>query len=166
MKSISEAGFSDSDDGDNSESDDESSYSISFVNDRVLSLLKIRYSYPHGSPHGMETDEVESIILPEFRSLTVEDLFDTNSRTLPALQTLFREAFSAEGWPPAGAIALENIEAAERKVIDSSRWLLTADGLQVPLNPYEVGCYVCSPPPVTIRWSDLKPLLSPKSVAP
>lgn len=166
IKSLSEADFSYTNDDDNSDSDDERSYYISFVNDHVLSMLNIRYSYSHGSPHGMGTDQVESIVLPDFRSLAVEDIFDTNLHALPALLTLFREAYSKEGWPPAGAIAPENIEAAERKVIDSNRWLLTTDGLQVPFSPYEVGCYVCSPPLVTIPWSDLKPLLSPKSLVP
>jgi len=164
--SINEAGFSDSNDDGESDSDDESSYSLNFVNDRVLSLSKLRSSYTHGAPHGMSGTKVETIVLPEFRALTAEDIFGTNTHALPALLTLFRKAYLAEGWPSAGSIAMEMQRVVDKVVIDPKRWQLTEEGLQVPFSPYEVGCYVCSPPPVTVPWSDLKPLLGANAVVP
>jgi uncharacterized protein len=46
-------------------------------------------------------------------------------------------------------------------VQDPGHWELSPKGLKVFFNPYEIACYACTPEPVILRWSELKPYLNP-----
>jgi uncharacterized protein YecT (DUF1311 family) len=55
-------------------------------------------------------------------------------------------------------------------VIEPKNWQLDAKGITIIFQPYAVACYACTPPPVTIAWQDLKPLVQstfavPRSVS-
>lgn len=51
-------------------------------------------------------------------------------------------------------------------VIDPQSWRLSGKGLSIVFQPYAVACYACTPPPFTIPWADLKPILNPDFVTP
>ena len=51
-------------------------------------------------------------------------------------------------------------------VINPNSWTLDGRGLTIVFQPYEVACYACTPSPVTIPWTDLKPYLQPGFVLP
>jgi len=45
-------------------------------------------------------------------------------------------------------------------------WKLEPAGFSIFFQPYQVACYACTPNPMTIPWSDLKPYLQPSFVLP
>ena len=51
-------------------------------------------------------------------------------------------------------------------VIDPENWRFGGKGLSIVFQPYAVACYACTPPPFTMPWADLKPILNPNFVIP
>ena len=45
-------------------------------------------------------------------------------------------------------------------------WKLEPNGFSIFFQPYQVACYACTPQPLSIPWSDLKPYLQPSFVLP
>jgi hypothetical protein len=112
------------------------------------------------------------LVLPNFRELTTADLFGTDSEALVTLQAIFLEEFAAQNWPvpdQPGQTAEESASMkaqAKKIVIDQRRWVLTPEGLTVPFNPFEISCYVCSPPDVVVPWLKLRSILVSGALAP
>ncbi len=51
-------------------------------------------------------------------------------------------------------------------VTNPGDWNLEPSGFSIFFQPYQVACYACTPNPMTIPWSDLKPYLKPSFVLP
>jgi uncharacterized protein len=51
-------------------------------------------------------------------------------------------------------------------VTNTADWKLDPAGFSIFFQPYQVACYACTPNPMTIPWSDLKPYLQPSFVLP
>jgi len=51
-------------------------------------------------------------------------------------------------------------------VTNPADWKLEPTGFSIFFQPYQVACYACTPNPMTISWSDLKPYLQPSFVLP
>ena len=51
-------------------------------------------------------------------------------------------------------------------VTNPADWKLDAKGFSIFFQPYQVACYACTPQPLVIPWSDLKPYLQPSFVLP
>jgi hypothetical protein len=51
-------------------------------------------------------------------------------------------------------------------VTNPGDWKLEPGGFSIFFQPYQVACYACTPNPMTISWSDLKPYLQPSFVLP
>jgi Protein of unknown function (DUF3298) len=51
-------------------------------------------------------------------------------------------------------------------VIDPENWRFSGKGLSIVFQPYAIACYACTPPPFTIPWADLKPVLNADFVIP
>jgi uncharacterized protein len=51
-------------------------------------------------------------------------------------------------------------------VTNPADWKLEPAGFSIFFQPYQVACYACTPDPMTISWSDLKPYLQPSFVPP
>jgi hypothetical protein len=51
-------------------------------------------------------------------------------------------------------------------VTNTVDWKLEPAGFSIFFQPYQVACYACTPNPMTISWSDLKPYLQPGFVLP
>jgi uncharacterized protein len=51
-------------------------------------------------------------------------------------------------------------------VTNPGDWKLAPAGFSIFFQPYQVACYACTPNPMTIPWSDLKPYLQPSFVLP
>jgi uncharacterized protein len=51
-------------------------------------------------------------------------------------------------------------------VTNPADWKLEPAGFSIFFQPYQVACYACTPDPMTIPWSDLKPYLQPSFVLP
>jgi uncharacterized protein len=51
-------------------------------------------------------------------------------------------------------------------VTNPADWKLDAKGFSIFFQPYQVACYACTPNPMIIPWSELKPYLQPSFVLP
>jgi hypothetical protein len=51
-------------------------------------------------------------------------------------------------------------------VTNPGDWKLEPAGFSIFFQPYQVACYACTPDPMIIPWSDLKPYLQPSFVLP
>jgi uncharacterized protein len=51
-------------------------------------------------------------------------------------------------------------------VTNPEGWTMDPKGLTLVFQPYEVACYACTPEPLNIPWTDLKPYLQPAFTIP
>ncbi len=153
-------------DGDCGPGDYDNDYEVGFANARFVSLSWTESTYCHGTAHGFhDIKSANTILTPSLRSLTARDLFAPGEGWRSALKERFWNALTQTGWRPPDNQPLVKQEL-ESAVTQPGRWLFTKEGLQVAFVSYEGGCYACTPQPVTLPWSELKPLLSKTAVAP
>lgn len=146
------------DDCDSGHGDDDVDYVIGFANGSMISTQWSDYTYCHGTPHGFGGSKTENLVLePNLHGFEPADLFGHGNAWVPKLQTLFWDALSAQGWNPQNEGDKAEILGI---VVTAGRWLFTDKGITVSFNSYEGGCYACTPPPVTVSWENLKPLVS------
>lgn len=150
-----------------SDGDYDIDYIIGYANKQVISKQEGRNQYCHGTPHGLFSSVSQNLIIsPEQRTLKAEDVFVEDLEWRPKLQSLFWEALAVQGWITPEDQKQEVESEIKNIVIRPERWLFTDQGLRIEFNAYEGGCYACTPEPVTVGWSNLKPLLRQGSVLP
>jgi uncharacterized protein len=66
-------------------------------------------------------------------------------------------------WFSSAADAQKTLQALATSPAD---WKLEPAGLSIFFAPYQVACYACTPNPLTIHWSVLKPYLQPSFMLP
>lgn len=148
-----------------SPSDYDLDYVIGSANAQFISLRWNNWTYCHGTPHGFGGNTaINTVLLSGPRPLTPEDVFDSQLNWNSGLKARFWRALIASGWkPPASPSRIRS--QLEAEFVLPTRWLFTNKGLQIAFSAYEAGCYACTPRPITVPWSDLKPLLSKTSIA-
>ncbi|QSB03225.1 DUF1311 domain-containing protein [Methylomonas sp. EFPC1] len=150
-----------------SDGDYDTDYEIGYANKQVISTLLIWSEYCHGTPHGLFSSASQNLIIsPAQRGLKAEDVFITDDQWQAKLQSLFWQALTDQGWITPEDPRQEVESEIKNIVILPERWIFTDQGLRVNFNAYEGGCYACTPDPVTVGWSKLKPLLRQGSVLP
>lgn len=143
-----------------SDGDDDIDYRITSASKKLISITWSRYTYCHGTAHGFGSSRTENIVLqPAPHKLNSADLFGSGTDWVPKLQALFWDGLQKQGWSPPTAQEDSIKDGILQIVVDPERWQFTEDGIEVGFMPYEGGCYVCSPQPVTVSWDSLKPLL-------
>jgi uncharacterized protein len=147
--------------------DDEEDYAIGYASENLISASWSGGQYCHGTPHGTGWSKSENLILqPTLRKLRESDVFGDGNAWRPKLQALFWAALEKQGWA-SPENPQDDVKSAILKIVVSpDRWVFTTGGLEVVFNSYEGGCYACTPAPVIIAWSDLKPLLAANAVVP
>jgi uncharacterized protein len=84
------------------------------------------------------------------------------------LDTYLHKALDAQSggnyqsWFPQGGAAKE----LQGLVTNPGDWKLEPAGFSIFFQPYQVACYACTPDPMTVPWSQLKPYLQPSFVLP
>ena len=141
-------------------------YELGYANAHFVSVKWTDSTYCHGTAHGFGGVKTANTVLSfPLRSLRAKDLFGPGESWASSLKERFWTALIQSGWR-----APENQPAIKQQLasdfIKPDRWLLTKDGLQVAFGSYEGGCYACTPRPITLPWSELKPLLSKSAIAP
>ena len=153
-------------DGDFSPCDYDIDYEIGLANAHVISTQWIDSTYCHGAAHGFGNVRSANIILaPKSRPLMAEDMFEQVEDWKEKLKKSFWEDLTRTGWSPPDKQSYIK-QQLENDAVQPDRWFFTRDGLQVSFDSYEGGCYACTPQPVTLPWSELKPLLSKNAIAP
>ena len=153
-------------DGDCGPGDYDIDYEVGYANARFISLEWENSTYCHGSPHGFsDVKSSNTVLSPQMRSLTAQDLFGFGENWIAPLKEHFWTALTRAGWSlPDNQPSVK--QELEGDFIQPDHWLFTKEGLQVAFGSYERGCYACTPQPVTVPWSELRPLLSKTAIAP
>ncbi|WP_145995898.1 lysozyme inhibitor LprI family protein [Acetobacter aceti] len=137
-------------------------YDVRYVNNHVISVAWTDYTYCDGTPHGFFSSGSDNRVWDQgSRELTPTDVFTTG---WPAkLQQLFWDALLKKGWKPRDD---EEKRAILETVIEPKKWSFTNEGLSVSFGAYDAGCYGCDPGVTTVRWINLRPLLTTSSLLP
>ncbi len=145
--------------------DNDVSASLDAVTDRLVTASLVNDWYGHGAVHGNHSLIEFNWLLKEQRELKPDDVFRIDSGWLQALydrtdrylhQALDKElGENYQNWQKPG----QEEKAVRGVVADSRKWQIDARGLTIVFEPYAVACYACTPPPFTISWAQLRPLL-------
>jgi uncharacterized protein YecT (DUF1311 family) len=133
-------------------------YVLGSISPTMISVMLYMYDYPHGTPHGMGSEEGIAWLLREGRDLQSDDVFARGEPWKPALARLvFDKAKSEEG----DDFPIKRPSKLEAAAADPGHWLITDHGLTVhfrftELNLTGVGVGGVA---VEIPWSALKPYL-------
>jgi hypothetical protein len=138
------------------------SVTMELVGEQLVTADISSYWDGHGAAHG-NINEIQFNWLPkEQRELRPDDLF---RRGTPWPETIesrcdadLRQQLGDEydNNPPPGTIP----DALKEIVLNPQNWRLDSDGLNVVFQQYAIACYACTPRPVSIPWTDLKPILN------
>ncbi|MGO9317839.1 MAG: DUF3298 domain-containing protein [Terracidiphilus sp.] len=141
------------------------------ANAQWVSATIVDFYDGHGT-HPTENSTEFYWMLGQQRALQPENVFQPNSGwdtwTEKRLDSYLHKTLDAQSggnyqtWFPQGnaATVLEGI------VTNPGDWKLDPAGFSIFFQPYQVACYACTPDPMTIPWSDLKPYLQPSFVLP
>lgn len=153
-------------DGDCGPGDYDVDFEVGYANARFISVRWTDSTYCHGTAHGFGgVRSANTVLSPCLRPLIPQDLFDPGEAWASALKARLWTTLTRTGWSPQGNQP-DVQQELEGDFVQPDRWLFTDDGLQVAFASYEAGCYACTPRPVTLPWSELKPLLSKSAIAP
>jgi len=137
---------------------------VAFVNPQLVSTSVSNMWYGHGAAHP-NLDFIElNWLLKDGRELKSEDVFRASTGWEQFLAARCDEAARAQlgdmyaDNPPPGKIP----DAMFGIVRNPRSWQIDSEGITVEFGPYEIGCHACTPNPVTIPWSALRPFLTPK----
>jgi uncharacterized protein len=147
--------------------DDDTDYEL-YANERVISLRWDVSYYCHGAANGSDHFEIQNdVIAPTFRALTAEDVFGVSQDWVENLRQLFRQKFDNSAWASPPGERTESIwDTIQDMIIQPQNWQFTAEGLKVSFSPDDFFCRLCAPAPVTVPWSEMKPLLSKEALVP
>jgi uncharacterized protein len=151
--------------------DDVMTVSVDGFDGKMVSATIVNDYDGHGA-HPVENSAKFYWMLDKQRALKPEDVFLPNSGwdtwMEQRLDSYLHKALDAQSdgnyqsWFPQGgaATALQGI------VTNPGDWNLQPVGFSIFFQPYQVACYACTPDPMIIPWSDLKPYLQPGFVLP
>jgi uncharacterized protein len=143
--------------------DGDVSYGVGYASDELISVAWTHSVYCHGTPHGTWLVESENLVLrPTLHALQATDLFGYGFDWVPEFRRLVLSTLQARGFEDDDPEVSLMLPIA----IDPQRWVFTRGGIEIPFSAYEIGCYGCTPDPITLTWAELRPLLGPQSVAP
>ena len=145
--------------------DSDTSVSIGVIGKELVTASVVNMWDGHGAHPNHGTIEF-NWLLQEQRELRPEDVFLAKSGWDRALETKCERAVSHQLIQESGAenaqFWLKDLPKKLHQIVARSEsWRLDSTGLSIIFQPYEVACYACTPPPVTIPWSALKLYLNP-----
>ena len=144
--------------------DEDVDYKVSYATRKLISLEWTNSYYGHGAAHGFGDISVKNeVLLLCLHQLTGQDVFRSDEDQIVGLRRLFQNALKKQGWVPRdGQDDIEILEIVQRY----DKWSFSTEGLTVSFNSYDGGCYACTPQPLTVPWSELRPLLADDAVVP
>jgi hypothetical protein len=145
--------------------DDVVTVTVEGFNGKMISAAVVNDYDGHGA-HPMENSAQFYWMLGEQRALKPEDVFLPNSGwdtwMEKRLDSYLQQVLDSNGndqrqYKPGDLPGI---------VTNPGDWKLEPAGLSIFFQPYQVACYACTPNPMTISWTDLKPYLQPSFVLP
>lgn len=142
------------------------------VSGSLVTASIANYVYGHGAAHGMSSTVQLNWLLDEQRAIRAADVFRPQvywlgqlyDRTDKYLHGKLDEQSGGnyQSFEAPGEIA----KTLHKLLADPSSWQIDGKGITVIFPAYAVACYACTPPPFTMSWESLKPLLNPAFVIP
>jgi uncharacterized protein len=146
--------------------DQQVTVTVDAFDSKLVSATIVNFYDGHGA-HPTQNSSEFYWLLDQQRALKAEDVFLPNSgwdkwmeQRLDSYlhQTLDSESNgNYQSWFPQGNAA----QVLQSIVGDPEGWQLNAKGITLVFQPYQVACYACTPDPLTLPWTDLKPYLQP-----
>jgi uncharacterized protein len=145
--------------------DDVVTVTVEGFNGKMISATVVNDYDGHGA-HPTENSAQFYWMLSEQRALKPEDVFLPNSGwdtwMEKRLDTYLQQVLDSNGnderqYQPGDLPGI---------VTNPADWKLDPTGFSIFFQPYQVACYACTPNPMTISWTDLKPYLQPSFVLP
>lgn len=129
---------------------------VSDVGSALIGVEISDYWYGHGAAHGNYSIGHANFLRSEGRALLASDVFATDG-----WEAVLGDLAVAELQRTVeGGIWDESTDDAKAAAADPGRWTLTARGLQIQYQPYEVTAYAYGAPVVTIPWGPLSDYLA------
>jgi uncharacterized protein len=141
------------------------SFTVERANAQWVSASIVNFYDGHGA-HPTENSAEFYWMLGQQRALKPEDVFLPNSGwdtwMEKRLDSYLQQVLDSNGndqrqYKPGDLPGI---------VTNPADWKLEPAGFSIFFQPYQVACYACTPEPMTIPWSDLKPYLQPSFVLP
>jgi uncharacterized protein YecT (DUF1311 family) len=144
--------------------------SIGMVDVQIVTAT-ISYDYDGHGAHPVDTSMQFNWLLKEQRELQPEDVFRPNSGWDTSIlgqceNDVTRQLTQQMGADNASSWLADLPKALTGIIRDPRNWVLSGKGLTIPFQPYAVACYACTPNPVTVSWTALRPFLQPGFVLP
>lgn len=124
-------------------------YRVTYASETLLSLL-FEIGYYTGGAHPNSYSVVVNYDLREGRVLGLDDVFGEGY--LEALAEYSQQDLQARG-------RLEFPEGAEASAENYASWNITAEGILITFDAYQVGPYAMGPQAVTVPYSTLQPFI-------
>jgi uncharacterized protein YecT (DUF1311 family) len=140
---------------------------VDFVSPQLASTSVSNLWYGHGAAHPNVDSIVFNWLLKENREIKSDDVFRPHTGWEQFLASQCDEAARAQlgedyaDNPPPGKIP----DAMFGIVSNPRSWKIDSEGITIVFSPYEIGCHACTPNPVTIPWSALRPFLTSEFAA-
>ncbi len=135
----------------------ESGYQVLSPPGNLLSILLQFSLYMDGAAHPFSYSKTYTFDIENGQSLALNDLFTTPD-ALPWIATYCQAELASRDIGYFGS-------GAEPTPENYRNWNLTATGLQITFDPYQVAPYAAGPQTVTIPYSDLAVFLRPEIAA-
>jgi len=136
------------------------SYTTTYADKNVISVLVWTYQYTGGA-HGGSSSTTFNYDLQNGRLLKLADLFQPNSGYLKVIANYCTAALIKDIGQEADQEWLRN--GAAPKADNYKSWCLTDDGLQITFDAYQVAAYAFGPQEVIVPYSALKEIIKPDS---
>jgi len=145
--------------------DDVVTVTVDGFNGKMISATIVNDYDGHGA-HPTENSSESYWMLSEQRALKPEDVFLPNSGwdtwMEKRLDSYLKQVLDSNGddqrqYQPGDLPGI---------VTNPADWKLEPAGFSIFFQPYQVACYACTPQPLVIPWSDLKPYLQPSFILP
>jgi hypothetical protein len=141
-------------------------YSMRLATDDIQSAVFTISRYEHGMAHAAYEFRVVNYDAKAGRVLALADLFKPGSNYLQKISAasvarlrMINQEYGEE--QPTFLADPEYVENASAKPKNYRHWTLTARGLAVTFEPYQVGSFAAGSPNVLIPYSELKDVLKP-----
>lgn len=154
------------------DADTDISIRLNAVTDSLVTAAVMNYRYGHGAAHGLSGTVQINWLLKEQRKLKTADVFQPQidwpgqiyDRTDKYLHSQLDEQSGGnyQSFEGPGQIA----QTLRKLLAEPDNWQIDSKGITILFPAYAVACYACTPPPFTMSWESLKPLLNPEFPVP
>jgi hypothetical protein len=154
------------------ETDIDLTTAIHVATDSLVTTSIVNSWYSHGAAHPNTASTQFNWLLKERRTLRPEDVFSARSGWDHFLEERSDKYLHQQLDADIGrsydtfSSPAEMAKTLHEIVIDPANWRIDDAGLTIVFQQYAVACYACTPSPVSIPWSELRPLLNQSFAVP